>query len=564
MAIMCLAILSACKNNGINLNYNVLNKRAAREYQIPIRPFKHGSQPCWNHWSRDFKFAPVFDFVPIDGCTAYRYTVWQDKENSYFWTTPIMQRIDDRIPKKVVTDTTSGYFRALDIDSPTAVCWSFTAKTPNESLAPIWHKIPVGNSRLIVEGLDGNGNVVGIAGDRLFIRDFPFEGPYPSNPRPYREAAVKAAMYVHNNPAIKAWIVGNEPDPNYMHNMYACKIIGATVKLEVQLARMAPEIADECITAARNAALFLASHSNPEGSPLAYFPPTYYKKDTLTIPEANRHSTMMMEASSAATAYLDLYDYTKEDQWLHLATNIARTYKHLQAEDGSLPVKVNFDTGKPVSTVPAMLHPLLSFLERLHNQYGITEFDDIQTKGEKWMQTNPLRTFDIRGQFEDGSVNGWKAYQNMTNSSAAPYASYLLKKDEVSSQDMEDAKDLLRFSEDQFVRWNALPNRNGFRQIHTPGVYEQFEYRVPVDNSCCNLAFAWLDLYELTGDKLAFAKAKALADAIAVVQDPINGQIPTTWDMRPYGGHVKRAWWINCSYASIMLMLRMAELTKEQ
>lgn len=556
--------LSVFVGNAQNINYNALNKRAAKEYLSPVRPFTRGGEPCWNHWSKDFKFAPVFNFNPIDGCKSYKYTVWQDKENSYYWTTPMMQRVDDKFPAKQPTGTSAGFFRNIDITSPNAISWSFTATTPNESLAPIWNKIPVGNCRLIVEGLDPKGSVVGIAGDRLFIRDFPFEGPYPENPRPYREAAVKAAMYVHRMPSTQKWLEGPEPDPNYAHNVYACKIIGTTVRLELCLARLAPVISEECLAIARSAATFLAEHSKTEGEPLAGFPPTYYKKDTLALSELNRHSTMMMEAATAAQAFLDFYDYTSEKQWLDRAVAIARTYAGLQNADGSFPVKVNYDSGKPVSEAHAMLHPLLTFLNRLQNQYGIAEFVPMQTAGEKWMHDNPVRTFDIRGQFEDVSVLGWKPYQNMTNATAGPYASYLLNKSSISADDLGDALDLIHLCEDQFVHWNALPNRNGFRQIHTPGVYEQYEYRVPIDCSNCNVANAFLDLYAYNSDKLAFAKAKALADAIVVVQDPINGQIPTTWDMRSHKSNLTRAWWINCTYASVMLLLRMSELTGEE
>ena len=560
--IIMLLLLEVCAGakDRKELNYKSLNRRAAKEYLTPVRPFKVGGDPCWNHWAKDFKYAPTFDFEALEGCSRYRYSVWQDTETSYFWTTPMMQRPDDKFPAKQPTDTSSGFFTSLDINSPTAKCWSFEAGSPNESLARIWNDIPVGNCRLIVEGLDDRGNVTGTAGDRLFIRDFPFEGPYPPSPRPYREAAVKAAMFVHNMPSTRKWLEGQEPDPGYMHNMYACKTIGSTIRLEIELARMAPALSEECLLIARHAAAFLEGHSKEEGSPLAYFPPTYYKRDTLSIPVANRHTTMVMEACTAAQAYLDLYDYTGEKHWFELAKSIAATYDKLQADDGSFPVKVNYDSAAPTSEACAMLHPLLAFLERLQNQYGVNDFAAMQQAGERWMHGNAVRTFDIRGQFEDVSVLGWKPYQNMTNATAGPYASYLLRKKEVSAEDMKDADDLLRLCEDQFVHWNALPNRNGFRQIHTPGVYEQYEYRVPIDCSNCNVANAWLDLYELTGDQLAFAKAKALADAIAVVQDPVNGQILTTWDMRSHSSHINRAWWINCTYASVMLMLRMSDI----
>lgn len=545
------------------LKYKHLDKLAVKEYQTPVRPYVPGESPCWNTYAKDFKFAPVFDFQPMDGAVRYRYTVWQDTENSYYWTTPMQQRPDNVFPKHQPTDTTAGFFTSLDVTSPTAVSWNFVGKTPNESLAPIWRKIPVGNCRLIVEAMDEKGKILGVVGDRLFIRDFPFEGPYPESPRPYRECAIMGCRYVHTMPAIQSWLTQSEPDMSYKHNTYACKIVGATIRLEVLFAKLAPAMAGECITVAKNAASFLMAQSQPDTAVLAYFPPTYYKKLVASASAENEGTTMMMEASVAAQAFLDLYDYTGDKAYFDHAIGIADTYRRIQNPDGSYPVKVYLATGKASADSHAMLSPLLTFLQRLHRQYGIDDYLETQSRGEAWMHNVAVHEFDMHGQFEDVTVLGWKPYMNITNATSGPYASYLLRKDEMADEDMEDVNDLMHLCEDQFVHWNALPNRSGFRQIPTPGVYEQYEYRVPIDNSNCNVANAWLDMYERFGDKLAYAKAKALIDAIANVQNQSNGRIETTWDFRPYNGDRGRAFWINCTLASVQALMRMSELTGE-
>ena len=97
----------------------------------------------------------------------------------------------------------------------------------------------------------------------------------------------------------------------------------------------------------------------------------------------------------------------------------------------------------------------------------------------------------------------------------------------------------------------------------TPCVYEQYGYRVPVDNSTCVGANALLDLCEATGDRLAFAKAKALADNLTVVQNALDGLSPTSLDVREGAKNRIRGFWVNCTYASILTLLRMAELTGE-
>ena len=83
---------------------------------------------------------------------------------------------------------------------------------------------------------------------------------------------------------------------------------------------------------------------------------------------------------------------------------------------------------------------------------------------------------------------------------------------------------------------------------------------MPVDNSSCNVANAWLDLYEVTGDKLAFAKAKALIDNITIQQNAVNGKIPTTVEWRETGKDRNRTFWVNCSFGSVTTLLRFAEM----
>ena len=83
---------------------------------------------------------------------------------------------------------------------------------------------------------------------------------------------------------------------------------------------------------------------------------------------------------------------------------------------------------------------------------------------------------------------------------------------------------------------------------------------MPVDNSACNVANAMLSIYERTGDKLMLAKATALIDNITVVQCVNTGKIPTTWRLRL---NYKPTFWINCTYDSVAILLRMEALSQE-
>lgn len=502
-----------------------LNAEAAKEYLTPIRPASEGRNPCWNEFCKKFTYAPAFDIKTVDGAESYKFIV-NEKDGQGEW--------------------------------------SFTSTDPCADLSPIWASIPPSKVNLSVLALDGKGNVQDTIYKRSFLRDFPFEGPYNSNVRPYKEAAILAALYIHNTPGVQKFKESVVPDLDlYSHFTYANKVIGGLISIEAKIAEHVPALKEEALLIARNAAQFLIDQSRPEGDRLEFFPPTYYGDKVASKNDWNVGRTMTMDACYSGNAFLDLFAATGDSLYYNKALKIADTFMKIQNTDGSFPIKVYFETGEPVNDSKAMLHPILNYTRRLEREYGITKYADMSTRAAKWMKEVALETFDLTGQFEDVTIEGLKPYQNLTNCTAAPYASYILR-GQPTDTEIKDARDLIRLSEDQFVHWNALPNKDGVRPMATPCVFEQHRYQVPVDNSSCNVANAYLDLYEQTGDKLAFAKAKALIDNLTVVQDITNGKIPTTFDLRSPERNKRRSYWINCTNASINILLRMAELVGEE
>lgn len=515
-----IAILISLLFASCSLNRNtVLVEEILAAYDIPVRPGYEGRNPYWNKFAVKFMYAPAFDFKDVEGAAAYRYTVTQDVE-----------------------------------DDP--MLWSFTAEAPNLSLAPMWRDINVGNVILKVEALDKDGDVMATAGERKFYRDTPFSPPYHSAVRDYRESAILALICIHNMQPIQNWKKGPFPDMSYQLNTYAAKIIGSTISSEVLLSKLCPELKEDALKIAENAARFLMDQSRPEGEPLEYFPPTYYGDLITSGIDRNKGKTMAMEALTAAAAFLDLFDVTSKQEYFDQAMRITETYEKIQAEDGSFPIKMDFVTGEPVNAVKAMLHPMLEYLQRLEKQYGIDKFNDMYRRSEYWMKNSALKTFDMTGQFEDARVEGLEPYQNLTNCTAAPYASFLLGKEDMTPEELCDARDLINFCEDQFVYWASPEKKYGVQHYHTPHVVEQYRYRVPIDHSACNVANAWLSLYEVTGDEIAFMKAKALIDNITIMQDINTGMIPTYWC-----NFLTAENWTNCTLLSIQTLLRMDEIT---
>ena len=494
-----------------------LAEKAAAEYLQPVHPGS-AERPFWNGFAKKFIYAPSFDFQRVEGAANYLFTATSNDEK-----------------------------------------WTFTADDPQSPLSPIWNQIPQGTDvTLTVEGLAADGTVLGVAGERKFWRDYGFNPPYTGAVRGYREAAILGMLYVHTMPAVQRFATSSEPDMSYVYFTYPCKIIGAVVQVETLLAKTAPAYAENALAIAKGAAQFLIDHARKPGEPLAYFPPTYYKQYMASKFPENQGKTMAMEAASAGEAYLDLYDATGDKLYLEQALGIADTYLRLQCEDGSWHIKYDFATGEPVNDSKAMLHPLLGYFLRLEKEYGQTKYTNARIRGEKWMAEHILDKFDMTGQFEDVAVENIKPYENLTNCTAAPYASSLLKRG-ASSDEIATAYELVRFSEDQFVYWDMPVGEKGYKRDATPCVYEQYKYTMPVDASTCNVSNAMLELYEQTGDELMFAKAKALIDNITVVQCVNTGKIPTTWRIR-FG--YNPTFWTNCSYSSICTLLRLDELTK--
>ena len=513
--VLALCSISCSSQDGIEQ----LNRRAIEEYDTPVRPGYQGRNPYWNEFATKFMYAPAFDFKPVEGAEYYQYTV---------------------TPK----------------NNEQQKSWVMTSLQPNLSLAPIWRHVDVGDVVLRVEAV-ASGKPFATVGERAFYRDYPFQGPYHDAVRDYRESALLALLHIHNMPSMQSWKHSEQPDMSYQLNTYPCKIIGSTISLEVLLAKLCPDLKGDALLVAESAAQFLIAESRAEGEPLAFFPPTYYGNYITSGASRNRGKTMTMEALTVANAFMDLYDVTQKQEYYERALGITDTYARLQAADGSFPIKVDFVTGEPVNGVKAMLHPMLEWLQRLELQYGITKYEDMHIRCEQWMQEHTLLSFDMTGQFEDGTVLGLKPYENLTNCTAAPYATYLLGKATTTEQELCDACDLIRFSEDQFVHWDSSYRRYGAKVNHTPCVVEQYKYRMPVDHSACNVANAWLSLYLKTGDELAYLKAKALIDNITILQNANTGMIPTFWRNFFTGED-----WINCTLLSIQTLLRMSDIEK--
>ena len=498
-----------------------LNKRAQEEYNHPIRK----GEPYWNVFAKKFTFAPAFGFPAVEGAVKYKYLVRQE-----------------------------GVEKA-----------SFMASLPTEDLGRIWASIPPGECVLDVVALDSAGDSIGLSGKREFVRDFPFKTGGPAPAKSYRQTALDAILYVHNMPSTKHWQHSSTPDMSYVMNAYLCKIIGATVRVECLVAREFPELREDALKAALGAAEYMVSLVQPEGTPLEGWPPTYglSPSDSSTyvysVTRNNASKMMVLEASVAGEAFLDLYDATGDSAWMERSLSVARTYSRLQFPDGSWPIRVSLSTGASLSHFRLWPAHVLKYLRRLETQYGIMDYAGVRSKAEAYINTVALPRFDLSGMFEDSMWDDFQSYSNLTNFTASPYASYLLTNPSPTEEDVKNAYDLIRLSEDQFVHWDTFEGVNAF----PPYACEQYFYDVPVDSSIADVCDGYLALYEYNGDRLALEKAKALLGSLTRFQEP-SGRILTL--MVDFGeeGPNSEDFWLNSIWWDASQLLRLDRLLADK
>lgn len=525
-AILC-ALIAGCSRGGVpEFDYEALNAQAAEEYLHPVHPGVQGEVPFWNPYSFKFIYAPAFDFDDLEGAVSYLYT-------------------------------------ATAADG----IHSFSANTPREALSPIWNEIPVGNVTLKVQAIGADGEPVGEPQSRSFERDNPFCGPYEPAPRGYREAAIMAAKFIHNSPVAQGWLSdGDKPSMRYELNCYPNKIWGGTIQIECFIAKEIPELREEALKVARTAADALIANSQPADGPLPYFPPTYYSREGTAyiwyiqrVIDRNRDYTMFADAVMAAQAMLDLYDTTREEKYFDHARHIAETYRDLQADDGSWPVKVDIHTGEPITPARCMPTSILQLAQRLHDQYGVKGFEEMIATTEEWLWKNTIADFNFNGQFEDVTVADKATFQNLTNCIAVDCVDYFLSKPKPSKKEVAACIEMVRFAEDQFTRWHSPVAEDAGADagdaFTTPFVYEQYSFQCPIDASTVGVANALMHIYETTGDLLSLAKAKALVDSIVKIQDPECGCIPTSLYQDASVDISEH--WVNCTYSSIQKLLRL-------
>jgi len=509
-----------------------LGKIAQPEYLNAVRPGLPGESPFWNVNSFRFMYAPAFDFKPLESALEYRFTAAAADGKNY----------------------------------------TFQAEKPWATLTPLWGGMPTGQVQLKVEAIK-DGQVVGVAGQRNFYRAAMYNGPYHKPVMDYQQSARLGLTKMFNRDYIRQWLTSSEPHPNYPVPQtpwaYPAKLIGAIVAGSATYATLTPRPpdADEVLQIGRNAADKLIELSLPKGSLMEYFPQTYNN-----LPNMKSSVIMLVYPAEAAMAYLDFYDVTGRKKYFDAAKRIANTYKKLQLPNGTWYLMMDNDTAKelyPHFMVPTLI---VEFMDRMVQQYGMSEYRSISARAMDWIMNNPLKTYNWAAQFEDAG-RPLNLYESFSPAQVLELALYLFDHADERTDNITQAQELLRFAEDQFVVWDKPMKYTRYDSVVPelktenlifPCVMEQYTYWVPVNFSSSHLIETYQKAYEVTGRKLYLDKAKDLANTLTVVQKKHFGEYSAHLTNYSETFEPRNNVWTNCAVYTARGMNELGKMLNDK
>ena len=482
-----------------------LASRVREELTHEIRPGGVDGQLFWNGNAQMFMYPPSFAFEKVQGAVRYRFQVMDDQQYAH----------------------------------------TFEAEAPTASLKPVWTFVPRGLIAVFCFGLDAEGKVCGLAGERRFWKQAPYEpGVYPRAKRPYAQAQRMLCDYILNLPEIADLEKNGKPDLSARSNFssYPSKMQSAVIRAMLSLSKIAPERKDRALKVARIAADYLLAKSQPAGTPLEYFTPTYEGDGQLSGTYAGMH--MLIYPADVGTAFVNLSMATGETKYLDAAKRIAATYRRLQGEDGTWYLKMNEKDGSPVSSNRLVPTSVIFFFEALYAATGEATYRAVADRAFGFIENGPLKTWNWEGQFEDIRP-AESRFQNLTKHNACDTAIYMLKRFPGDRKRLAQAREIVRYAEDQFVVWRSpcRADRAGFKRVQTypyetwmaPVALEQYNCYYPIDGSVAKLIRTWLALWEAERNPLDLAKARTMGDATVNMQEP-NGRVRTYWVPEPGDG----------------------------
>lgn len=496
----------------------------AEELRHSIRPGDpEKGVPFWNNHSPLFIYPPAFDFKTVEKAENYRFRIYDAKGRLH----------------------------------------SFVAEKPWASLEPVWSKLAYGQGTVICEAMWCSGKSVrGFSGMRVFWKAHPYEGQGPARARSYREAALKGYEYVFAFSPVKKFLESGAPDKRWFGFGYPSKTYASIISAMARYMKLRPEGRPQAMKLASLCVAQLEKDAFPADSACPGCPRTYTVTDgQYCVRPQLVDKVMLLYPLEVGMAFLDLYGETRDASYLEKAEDIAAFYFKTRRADGTWPLMIEAKNGKPYGANLLVPDTLMLFFRSLAGVTGKDEYRRAEDGCLAWIDEHPMKDWYWEGQFED--VEQRAKYLNLTGNSPRRVAMYLLERFPGDPVRLAQARDLVRFAEDQFVLWEYPYNpADGTLPLGpyaalgvpcrcVPLVCEQYDCYLPVNASAASMFLSWSLLGKATGNALDIAKAKSMADKMTAVQLE-NGCIPTWWRDK---GEIEE--WVNCQVDSAISILRL-------
>ncbi len=438
------------------------------------------------------------------------------------------------------TDTTASVQYQLSING--------NAATTQESwinLATLWDELETGFVTIAIRGLDDDGETV-FRDSLTTIKSPGFRVAAIDDYQNPGDEGLLGLRTVLALEKVRHWLDPGGPDPSYPLWVHPSKLMGMLSQNMLYLSQIANDVqtADEALRVSREAASFLLSLREPEDTPLAGWTHTYWDGVDRGAHPIWMDQIMTNYPSEAALAFLDLFDETADSTWYDASLLIANTYRRVQREDGTWNLLMRRSDGSGVGEKLMIPVSVLTFLDRLHNQYGVEDFVSVRNDALNWIMRNPVQAYAWEAQFEDTRPK--RRYRNLSQRPAAGFAQVLFE----SSSDPADlrlAHELMLFVEDQFIVWDHSDpvtrtnwfrpemKWNGNRPDGTPGkdwflpaILEQYAFYTPIAWGTADVIYAYCAGYDATGNEEYRSKARALSQSLISAQEYHGtGEIPT-------------------------------------
>lgn len=491
-----------------------LKKLVDEDVAKPVRPAGVNGQAHWNRNAIWFMYPPSFGFDEMGKGQRCRFRIFDANGKEH----------------------------------------TFLSSSTRVSLEKVWPQLPTGEVNVWCETFSSSEWAAHTHSRqfRTFWKSAPYRpGAYPASPRSYTQAVRLGLDYVFSLPWLKHLVATGTNDMSCPMNAYPSKMNSALAQAMVRLGPYMPERKDEALKIARIAVDYLISRSQPADAPLAYFPPTY--EGTKWSAKRNAGMCMLIYPAHAASAYLSVYEATGDSRYLSAAESVAATYLRLQGADGTWPLKVREKDASPVAANRLFPMAVIGMLDSLYRLTGREEYRTASDRAFAYIERGPLSDWSWEGQFEDAELS--LKYVNLTKHPACSTAIRIVSRWPDDPARIAQARELLRFAEDQFVCWER-PWRDARRSFQQekfydwkvePAVVEQYFYREAIDASAAKLIRTYLALYRATGNPLDIAKARTLGDSCVRMQEK-SGRIPTIWSTD--GCNSPNSDWINCMLAT--------------